>query len=82
MQEITDQQPDRCAIAQNVLLDSASTCGNAFFAFQNAAFDDDDDSDIDITTLRENLNQICQSESCKNAVSEYLEACADVGNVS
>ena len=77
-QEITTEQPDRCATAQNALLDSTSTCGDAFFAFQNAYFDDDSN---DIAALRENLNQICQRESCKSAVSEYLEACGDTRSV-
>ena len=80
LQVITSQQADRCTRAQNVLLDSANTCGNAFFAFQNAYFDDDDD-DI-ITTLQENLNEICRRDSCKAAVSEYLDACKDIGIVS
>ena len=71
------QQADRCTRAQNTLLDSASTCGDAFFAFQNAYFDYDDS-----TPIQGSLNQICQRDSCKSAVSEYLDACQDIGNVS
>ena len=77
LQEITVQQADRCTRAQNTLLNSASTCGDAFFAFQNAYFDYDDS-----TSIQQSLNQICQRDSCKSAVSEYLDACQDIGNVS
>ena len=44
--------------------------------FQNAYFEDGM-----VTTLADSLNQICQQDSCKNAVSEYLEACEDIGDV-
>ena len=77
LQEITAQQADRCTRAQNTLLNSASTCGDAFFTFQNAYFDYDDS-----TPIQQSLNQICQRDSCKSAVSEYLDACQDIGNVS
>ena len=34
LQEITAQQADRCTRAQNTLLNSASTCGDAFLHFK------------------------------------------------
>ena len=76
IQEINAQQADRCTRAQDALLDSGDICGNAFAGFLKGNPDDDG------TIFQEILNQICQRTSCKSAVSEYLDACTDIGTVS
>ena len=62
-----------------MLVDNASTCGDAFYEFLNAYFNEDG---IMIATVQESLNQTCQHQTCKAAVSEYLDVCEDIGTVS
>ena len=65
--------------AQDALQSSAGNCRNAFFAFQNALLSEDASATANV---QNNLNTICQQSSCRNVVSEYLDACGDVGDVS
>ena len=60
-------------------MDNATTCGDAFNEFLNAYFHEDGTI---IATVEDSLNQICQQETCMAAVSEYLDACKDIGTVS
>ena len=78
IQETTTQNASRCTKAQDALM-SMSACGNAFFAFQNAYFAYSAAMNV---IIERNLNTICQQASCRNAVSEYLGACRDIGDVS
>ena len=77
-QEIRANDVDRCTKAQAVLVDSASTCGDAFYTFLMAYSNRDGMNPF----LPDSINQICQQESCKSAASEYLVACADLDPVS
>lgn len=72
-------QDNRCTRAQGALQNSAATCGNAFFALRDAYFSRSAEA---TAVIQQNLNQICQRQSCKNVVSEYLDACVDMGTVS
>ena len=65
--------------ARDALQSSTGNCGNAFFAFQNALLSKDASATV---TVQNNLNTICQQSSCRNVVSEYLDACGDIGDVS
>ena len=79
-QDITAQQAGRCTKAQKALLNSAGSCGEAFMIFHDAHFKLDDG--IMSSDLEESLYVICQQSSCIAAVSEYLDACTDLGTVS
>ena len=73
---ISYTQDKRCTSARDALQRSAGNCGNAFYAFQSALL-----SSANVT-VQNNLNTICQQSSCRNVVSEYLDACGDIGDVS